>query len=972
MTTSLISSSQPLPTFELHESNQELAISSSQPVGIVGHPNTTPNVSPHLAFNKDDIFFTDNFLPENSAKSLLDDLMEEIAFDLTTPKVNRQNHEPWISKWYGPTDFEQSGISHAACPLPDNHRLRHTIDLVNKKLDKEFHTSDSGVNSILIDVYLNDSGSRDIDYLNELANTNRSFILMFYSSVIDSPSVHEAPSAMLLLGKINDVTLVPVHDETDEAIRNANIVTTSGSLLLFRPGLNCQFKHKASINEKARDLSICLTFQKVVNRTTDVPVCDEIPKDIYTRRIETNQVNISPGPDDNIALTSTPFIEKITSTDLREIVNTTFNDKRITSELKAMHLELDGNAFNRKQRLIDHLLEWNISPDPPATNISLSILKHITNSLTDGAIISELNRKNAYVPRKKSKRKKRLLRIISEGIDGIEDVLSDESIISLPSSQPTISLNSVESEQQSIHKNVISSSQPPPNTKALSPTSQRHPEDQISLDTDRTASSDLMCTPSLTLADTCTQTECRGSQHDQTAQSTGNVMHISKDFALGAANKLSANLVNYELTRNGLSVEGDLSTRRKALKDHISSLYDNLTTPDSEFTNYKPEHSAPDPTSIAPIVTAIQILERSIVEITKEIASQKHSFELLLSQQSSSAKNKTKNTSHDHDFGKTITDLYNLTKDHSTELNAIKALLSSDDRRPVSLPNYTTGSTTTSPMNTSMDDVIPTELEEIPTHSQSVTLPCLYSPISETPLQSNQLNESLPPRGKENAKPTTPSQRPSQSHKPPSSYPSNQFQHRRRHTLLIHDSHHSQFEENKFPRQLEIVKHKAGSMKMLENNGKLENIIKRNRPECVFVHLGFNDLTNHQDPNTLLDRYEKLIWYLLEESDVSILMSTIIPTKGNRILNAKIDMVNDHLIRLIDDIRYAKPFARTRLFSYKNASLGLPNLYNNDGVHLNEHGTKKLMINLKEGIKKALRIPRSGSNLPQRNEVDYD
>ena len=161
-------------------------------------------------------------------------------------------------------------------------------------------------------------------------------------------------------------------------------------------------------------------------------------------------------------------------------------------------------------------------------------------------------------------------------------------------------------------------------------------------------------------------------------------------------------------------------------------------------------------------------------------------------------------------------------------------------------------------------------------------------------------------------------------------------------------------------------------MKMLENNGTLENIIKRNRPECVFVHLGFNDLTNHQDPNTLLDRYEKLIWYLLEESDVSILMSTIIPTKGNRILNAKIDMVNDHLIRLIDDIRYAKPFARTRLFSYKNASLGLPNLYNNDGVHLNEHGTKKLMINLKEGIKKALRIPRSGSNLPQRNEVDYD
>ena len=211
-------------------------------------------------------------------------------------------------------------------------------------------------------------------------------------------------------------------------------------------------------------------------------------------------------------------------------------------------------------------------------------------------------------------------------------------------------------------------------------------------------------------------------------------------------------------------MEGDLSTRRKALKDHISSLYDNLTTPDSEFTNYKPEHSAPDPTSIAPIVTAIQILERSIVEITKEIASQKHSFELLLSQQSSSAKNKTKNTSHDHDFGKTITDLYNLTKDHSTELNAIKALLSSDDRRPVSLPNYTTGSTTTSPMNTSMDDVIPTELEEIPTHSQSVTLPCLYSPISETPLQSNQLNSSLPPRGKENAKPTTPSQRPSQSH----------------------------------------------------------------------------------------------------------------------------------------------------------------------------------------------------------------
>lgn len=74
---------------------------------------------------------------------------------------------------------------------------------------------------------------------------------------------------------------------------------------------------------------------------------------------------------------------------------------------------------------------------------------------------------------------------------------------------------------------------------------------------------------------------------------------------------------------------------------------------------------------------------------------------------------------------------------------------------------------------------------------------------------------------------------------------------------------------------------------------------------------------------------------------------------------------------MVNRIRRTYREGETRLFTYNNNSLNLPNLYSNDGVHLNEHGTKKLMLKLKDGIMKALRMERPNSQYLKRNN-SYD
>ena len=181
--------------------------------------------------------------------------------------------------------------------------------------------------------------------------------------------------------------------------------------------------------------------------------------------------------------------------------------------------------------------------------------------------------------------------------------------------------------------------------------------------------------------------------------------------------------------------------------------------------------------------------------------------------------------------------------------------------------------------------------------------------------------------------------------------------------LLIHDSHHTSFKYDLFPKKFVVTKIKATSMKRLDEIPDLPKLLESRKIHVIFVHLGFNDLTKGQNVDDLLARYGRLVRYLMNTTSSSICLSSILFTRDDVNLNDKISYVNKEMYRMVSRLRDNSRRAKEALFSYTNRSLGSisvpkPELLKEDGVHLTQHGTVKLMLNLKDALLKCLRLPR--------------
>ncbi len=180
---------------------------------------------------------------------------------------------------------------------------------------------------------------------------------------------------------------------------------------------------------------------------------------------------------------------------------------------------------------------------------------------------------------------------------------------------------------------------------------------------------------------------------------------------------------------------------------------------------------------------------------------------------------------------------------------------------------------------------------------------------------------------------------------------------RARKCLLIHDSTFSDFDKDRFSKEFDIKLYPVKKMVMALKDQKLKQLIAKDRPECIYVHLGLHDIIR-SSTESVINSYESFMNYLLENTVSTICFSQIIPTANSSELNKKIGEVNRSVSNIITNIRKNTPKIREYLFSYNNSSVSWQNKKLQDGVKLTEQGKRIMWSKLNDGLRKAFRFPR--------------
>ena len=143
---------------------------------------------------------------------------------------------------------------------------------------------------------------------------------------------------------------------------------------------------------------------------------------------------------------------------------------------------------------------------------------------------------------------------------------------------------------------------------------------------------------------------------------------------------------------------------------------------------------------------------------------------------------------------------------------------------------------------------------------------------------------------------------------------------------------------------------------------KFLDVVEKANPDCIYIHLGINDILNGTKGKDLAQYYYDLADFLLNRFRSAICFSLLIPTKNDENLNAKIRFVNWEITNVVSFMRdNAHGNDRNRVFTYDNHRIGVHCTFTRNRDRkplLNDRGYAMLWMRLAEGIKKALRMPR--------------
>ena len=181
--------------------------------------------------------------------------------------------------------------------------------------------------------------------------------------------------------------------------------------------------------------------------------------------------------------------------------------------------------------------------------------------------------------------------------------------------------------------------------------------------------------------------------------------------------------------------------------------------------------------------------------------------------------------------------------------------------------------------------------------------------------------------------------------------------------LLIHDSAHGGFDNDKFPGEFNVHTYNAKSISSLQRDNKLKSVLYKVKPECIYIHLGLHDILNKKDSADIIGYFGDLFSYLLDNTRANICYSYIIPVVNHTNLSHKIRDINVAIIKTINQMRRDYENAEKRLFSYNNESLVWQNKKSADNnIYLTNAGKLLAWDALKKGITKTLRLQRKSQN----------
>ena len=196
---------------------------------------------------------------------------------------------------------------------------------------------------------------------------------------------------------------------------------------------------------------------------------------------------------------------------------------------------------------------------------------------------------------------------------------------------------------------------------------------------------------------------------------------------------------------------------------------------------------------------------------------------------------------------------------------------------------------------------------------------------------------------------------------------------RRKKCLFVHDSTISGFDQSKFSNEFDVRTYNSKSILFLSNDRKLKELIDKLKPECIFIHVGMQDIANNRKKKDIIRDFESIMWYLLEKTEANICFSSIIPTSNSDFLNRNINDINSSIEELVTEARAINYLHKSCLFTYNNNSVMYHNRSLPNGVHLSETGKLIMWRRLGDGFRKTLRLfrPQLSDRTIRQNSDHY-
>ena len=411
------------------------------------------------------------------------------------------------------------------------------------------------------------------------------------------------------------------------------------------------------------------------------------------------------------------------------------------------------------------------------------------------------------------------------------------------------------------------------------------------------------------------------SENSSKASSEGEFPPLSLEVMSEAIDAIKERSVKLELSRYSLPTSGSSIDCRKRLKKAVKASFQKLAS------NLLHRSTIPDQPEPNYISNAIEMLEKSIIDLQAKISTQNSVLQtLVLCNEDSKSK-------------------------VSSNADAIPKEISNFDKRLEKIEELIDSIKEEQTENTNLFNKLEANVDIIQSNTTET---------KERVRSGLQPPKNRPPRNRQD--------------RPASSQPQNRNQtgRKKRKVLILHDSQLNAFEPASFSQAFDVEKYKAGSYTDLASK-HMRQVISKPSIDAYVLQLGVNDYRYQSTPASLekaVDDTKACISKLLASSKAKVVVTLPTPTPNDGIC----DRTKDY-VRLVtefitstrqSDNNWKRLYTVNNLASFNNAleklgsSPDSPDPLQPDRLHVSEYGLKKLSLNIKHGLYRSfgLKVPR--------------